>query len=71
MPAVLNGANEIAVDSFLKEKIRFVDIPEVIDAVMQSHILVSSPAIEDVVSADDWSRLEAAKVITRLIGEVN
>jgi 1-deoxy-D-xylulose-5-phosphate reductoisomerase len=71
MPAVLNGANEIAVDSFLKEKIRFVDIPEVIDAVMQNHTLVSSPAIEDVVSADDWSRREAAKVITRLIGEVN
>jgi 1-deoxy-D-xylulose-5-phosphate reductoisomerase len=70
MPAVLNGANEIAVDSFLKEKIRFVDIPEVIDAVMQSHSLVSSPAIDDVISADSWSRCEAVNVITGLIGEV-
>ena len=70
MPAVLNGANEIAVASFLKEKISFVDIPEVIDAVMQSHSLVSSPTIEDVIGADNWSRREAAKVITGLIGEV-
>ncbi len=70
MPAVLNGANEIAVDSFLKEKIRFVDIPEVIYAVMQSHSLVTSPTIDDVVVADNWSRREATKVITGLIGEV-
>jgi 1-deoxy-D-xylulose-5-phosphate reductoisomerase len=71
MPAVLNGANEIAVDSFLKEKIRFVDIAEVIGAVMQNHSLVSNPSMEDVVSADSWSRREAAKVITGLIGEVS
>lgn len=70
MPAVLNGANEIAVDSFLKEKIRFVDIPEVIDAVMQNHSLVSNPTIEDVVGADNWSRRKAANVITGLIGGV-
>jgi len=37
MPAVLNAANEKAVGLFLQEKIRFLDIPEIIEKVMGRH----------------------------------
>lgn len=56
MPAVLNGANEVAVDAFLREQIGFIQIPEVIAAVMEQHQPVSGPGITDILDADLWSR---------------
>ncbi len=71
MPAVLNGSNEIAVDAFIQGKIGFMSIPYVIETVMQNHNVISDPAVEDAISADNWSRLRAAEVIDGLIGRVN
>ncbi|MGM0652798.1 MAG: 1-deoxy-D-xylulose-5-phosphate reductoisomerase, partial [Bacillota bacterium] len=68
MPAVLNGANEVAVKGFLQENIRFTDIPQVIKRVMNRHNLICEPEVEDVVDADRWSRLEASAVIGKLTG---
>ncbi len=56
MPAVLNGANEIAVDAFLKEKIGFLDIPRLIEQTMEAHTTYPIDRIDSVMDADNWAR---------------
>lgn len=56
MPAVLNGANEEAVALFLQDKIRFLEIADVVEAAMNNHNVVENPDIEDILSADKWAR---------------
>ncbi|MCS6920084.1 MAG: 1-deoxy-D-xylulose-5-phosphate reductoisomerase, partial [Fimbriimonadales bacterium] len=55
MPAVLNAANEVAVRAFLKGRIRFTDIPRLVEQAMTAHTL--QPAtLENVLEADQWAR---------------
>jgi len=61
MPAVLNGANEIAVEAFLNEEIGFLQIPVLIERVMQAHDPVPVEDIEAVMEADRWARETAKK----------
>ena len=58
MPAVLNAANEQAVALFLYEKIGFLDIPRLIEAVCDRFVSqnVADPNLEDILSADRWAR---------------
>lgn len=65
MPAVLNGANEIAVDSFLKGDIGFLQIPVLLERTMEAHSTFSINSIDEVIEADRWAR-ETAKA--KLIG---
>ena len=62
MPAVLNAANEVAVDEFLQRRLRFSDIPAVIERVMREHSPVAEPTLEDVLAADAWARQNALAV---------
>ncbi len=55
-PIVLNGANEAAVELFLKGKIRFMDIPALIKSAMDKHENHVSPSLENIVGIDSWSR---------------
>lgn len=55
-PAVLNAANEIAVDAFLNKKISFGQIPELIDRTLSQHTVRPSPDLQDIVEADRWAR---------------
>ena len=64
-PCVLNAANEVAVNAFLNQRITFVDIPEVIDRVMDMHQATSHPDLADILGADAWARNEGEKVIQR------
>ncbi len=66
MPAVMNGANEIAVASFLKDEIAFLAIPQVIEMTMHAHSTKPVNAIETVLEADRWSRSQALDMIRRL-----
>lgn len=59
LPSVLNGANEILVEAFLKEKIKFCQIAECLERVLQRHRSVSNPQLEDILEADRWARQEA------------
>jgi 1-deoxy-D-xylulose-5-phosphate reductoisomerase len=61
--AVLNAANELSVESFLRNKILFSSIPKVIEKVLEKHSNNSSPDLEDIRQADIWAREEACKVI--------
>ena len=56
MPAVLNGANEAAVELFLKEKIGFSDIPKLIERIMQAHSVNTMPGLDDIIEVDGWAR---------------
>ncbi len=56
MPCVLNAANESAVSAFLNHQILFTQIPEVIDHVMNRHIVMAHPDLESVLAADQWAR---------------
>jgi 1-deoxy-D-xylulose-5-phosphate reductoisomerase len=56
MPAVMNGANEAAVDLFLNKKIGFCDIPRLIEKVMQTHIVNTMPHLDDIIEVDTWAR---------------
>jgi 1-deoxy-D-xylulose-5-phosphate reductoisomerase len=55
-PAVLNGADEMAVELFLNRKIKFLDIADSIEKALQSHKVVSNPNISDILTADKWAR---------------
>ncbi len=58
-PAVLNAANEIAVQKFLEREIQFVEIPEVVEETLQAHQKTSPQSIEDVIEVDLWAREQA------------
>jgi len=63
MPAVLNAANEVAVQAFLDEAILFKDIADTIRIAMNNHKLHAIDSLEDVQSADRWAREEVKKLI--------
>jgi 1-deoxy-D-xylulose-5-phosphate reductoisomerase len=63
MTAVLNAANEVAVESFLSERIPFTSIYTVVEATMEKHKAISDPALEDVLEADRWARAQAGKSV--------
>lgn len=56
MPTVMNGANEVAVDKFLKDEIEFLQIPEIIKKTMGAHYAMPVVTIDDVLKADAWAR---------------
>lgn len=59
MPAVLNAANEVAVEAFLNGKIGFLDIAEVSRRVMAEHSIIRKPDLNDIKGADTWARERA------------
>jgi 1-deoxy-D-xylulose-5-phosphate reductoisomerase len=63
MPAVLNAANEEAVGLFMEEKIRFLDIPRIIENVMGRHSIKSDPGIDDIIDVDLWARKIVREVV--------
>ena len=64
MPAILNAANEIAVQAFLDELIPYKDIAEIIRMVMHNHRPSPLNDLQDVLNADRWARQETTKLIT-------
>ena len=63
MPCVLNGANEVAVDAFLKGNIGFLDIPRIIEATMKAHSVILDYTMEDVFSADAFAKEYARSLL--------
>ena len=66
LPCAFNAANEEAVNAFLHDKIRYLDIPYITAAVTHAHDNVAEPQIEDIEQADAWARAEAQRVIKGL-----
>ena len=53
MPTVFNAANELAVKKFLQEKIRFLDIYEIIRQSMDRHKVIQNPNLDEILAAED------------------
>lgn len=65
MPTVFNAANEKAVALFLQKKIQFLQIPELIQAAMESHSYVENPTVEEILAAE----AQTHEFIRRKFGE--
>ncbi len=63
MPAVLNGANEVAVQAFIERNLRFDRIVQVVEEVTSRHRTQSDPGIDSILEADQWARHEAGIII--------
>jgi len=66
MPSVLNAANEVAVNAFLKGIIRFTEIPVIIKKTMGEHTVKSDTELHAVIEADQWARKTAERVMKTL-----
>ncbi len=63
MPVVFNAANEKAVSLFLKERIKFSEIPILIEKAMDAHLTKPIIGIDDILQADEWAREEIKRYI--------
>jgi 1-deoxy-D-xylulose-5-phosphate reductoisomerase len=59
LPAVLNAANETAVQRFLEGTLRFADIWRTVERVMDGHTVVNAPDLDTILAADAWARRRA------------
>ena len=59
MPAVLNAANEVAVDAFCSRTISFLEITAMVKRTMERHQVINNPTLEQILQADSWARTEA------------
>jgi 1-deoxy-D-xylulose-5-phosphate reductoisomerase len=59
--AVLNAANEVAVDRFLANNLTFCDIPRACRAVLEAHDFNPSPSLSELLRLDDWAREETRR----------
>ena len=65
MPAVLNGANEVAVAAFLKRKINFSQLPVIVEKTMEQHNAHRFENLDHAVAVNDW----ACRTAQELIGQ--
>lgn len=63
IPAALNAANEIVVEAFLQRSIKFRQIPEYIQKVLELHQPINNPALDDILEADRWARKAANELL--------
>jgi 1-deoxy-D-xylulose-5-phosphate reductoisomerase len=63
MPCILNAANEIAVYAFLKNRIGFLDMTDVVEKTMQNVAHIAEPTLEDYFETDGEARTFAASLI--------
>jgi len=68
LPAVMNAANEIAVAAFLDRQVRFPDIWQIVEEVMNQHKPVAHADLDAILEADHWARAQARKCVEALNG---
>lgn len=52
LPAVFNAANELAVSKFLERKIKYLEIPEIIEHCMQAHKTIADPSVDEILQTE-------------------
>ncbi len=62
-PAVLCAADEIAVELFLAQRIKFVDIARLVEQALEEHKAIAHPALEEIIMADTWAREKVSNII--------
>ena len=64
MPAVLNAADEVAVEAFLDGVLPYKAIYDIINSVMSAHTVLETLTLDDVLRADSWARAQAKEIIS-------
>lgn len=65
MPCILNAANEVVVEAFLKDNIGFLQMSEVIEQCMQEISFIEKPQLSDYLETDKHSRIFASELVTK------
>lgn len=65
LPTVLNASNEVAVDYFLKQKIKFTDIPLIVKKSMDNHKNIINPSLFDILESDRQTRQDVIEMVER------
>ena len=65
MPCILNAANEVAVDAFLKDKVGFLEMSDIIEFCMQTVSFIEKPTVEDYIETDKSTREAALTKISK------
>ncbi len=63
MACIINAANEIAVDAFLKDKISFLGMSDLIEKCMNTLSFVEKPTLEDYIATDELTRIKAKELL--------
>ena len=61
-PCVLSAADEIAVEAYLQDKIRFIEIPNIIETVLTHHRTIPNPGLADIHSTHRWATEETRRL---------
>jgi len=67
MPCILNAANEIVVEAFLKDEIGFLEMSDAIERCMSDIMFIEKPQLNDYLETDQQSRILAAELVTKSI----
>lgn len=65
LPVVLSSADEVVVDAFLENRIRFTDIPAILRGVMDKHAVIPHPTLDDILAVDAWAKSAAHESIKK------
>lgn len=66
LACVVNAANEVVVDAFLKDEIGFIQMSEIIEQTMHKIAFIAHPSIDDYIATDKESRKMAGELIKKL-----
>lgn len=64
MPAVFHGSDTAAVRAFLDQKIKFTDIPIIIQKTMDAHKIINDPGLDAILDAEKWAEAYAGELVT-------
>ena len=67
IPAILNAADEIAVHAFLRDKIGFTDIFDVVEKTVMGFSNISDPTLEDIINADNEARIKTKEMLDVIV----
>jgi 1-deoxy-D-xylulose-5-phosphate reductoisomerase len=63
MPCVLNAANEVAVAEFLKDRVGFLEMSDIVEQCMAKMAYIKSPSYDDYVKTDQETRIKALELV--------
>ena len=66
MPCILNAANEVVVQAFLTDKIGFLQMPEIIEQIMEKATFVKVPSLDDYIQTDKEVRIQTAASVKKM-----
>lgn len=65
LPVVLSSADEVVVEAFLDTCIGFMDIPAILERVMDKHEVIPEPTLDDILEVDRWTKSIARAIIKK------